>query len=258
MYDVGDKVTAHFNTFNTSDVSADATAVTLTVEAPDGTAVAVTPTKTSTGVYTATVTATAAGLWLLRWSATGTNAGGHTDVFYVDDPATPPMVSMADAKAHLGITSTADDQELRGFLAAATSACEQYTGRVWGRRVLTETPQAAGHTMFTTMAVPVLSVLEVTDDGAVVTDWTACGTSGVVRRDAGVWGDTLTVEYVAGAVVIPPHITQGVKEMLRHLWETQRGTKRVLPGDDWDPGQGYSVPRRVAELWDGATMTGLA
>ena len=258
MYDIGDVVAVSFTVTDTSGMSADATAVTLTVTAPDGTTSTPTVTKTSVGVYTATVTATVAGLWLLRWVATGSNACGHSDVFDVFDLAAPPIVSLADAKAHLNITSTADDQELRAFLAAATSACEQHTGRVWGRRVVTETPTAAGRTMVVTTLAPVMSVLEVTDGGVAVTDFTADGVSGVIRRDSGVWGEDVTVEYVAGVAAIPPHITQGVKEMLRHLWETQRGTKRVLPGDDWDPGQGYSVPRRVAELWDGATMTGLA
>ena len=256
VWDVGDVAVFSVQVRDSDGIPADATDVAVTVDLPDGTSMSPPVVHEAVGLYSAGIVASVPGLHSVRWVASGANASAYSDVFTVADQSDVQMVSLAEVKAHLNITSTADDEELRGFIAAATAACERHTGRAWGRRIVTEN-LPGGRTMLMTSRIPVMSVVSVEEDGTTVTGWTADTPSGVIVRDSGTWG-AVTVTYVAGGATIPGDIAQGVKEMLRHLWETQRGTKRVLPGDDWDPGQGYSVPRRVAELWDGATMTGLA
>ena len=256
VYDIGDVATFGVTVSDSTGTPDDATVVTCVLTQPDGTTVNVTPVHVTTGVYEAGLTVALPGRHVVTWAAYGANASTYTDAFNVLDTATAPILGLSEAKAHLNITTSAHDEELRIFLAAATAACERHTGRVWGRRIVTEN-LPGGHAMLMTSRIPVISVVSVEEDDAAVTGWTADTPSGVIVRDSGTWG-AVAVTYVAGGATIPGDIAQGVKEMLRHLWETQRGTKRVLPGDDWDPGQGYSVPRRVAELWDGATMTGLA
>jgi len=63
----------------------------------------------------------------------------------------------------------------------------------------------------------------------------------VVTYVSGVTGDDLTLAIHA------------VKQMLKHLWTTQRGAKRAQTGDEWEAGSGYSFPRRVMELLDPLT-----
>ena len=55
---------------------------------------------------------------------------------------------------------------------------------------------------------------------------------------------------------------QGVMEILRHLWTTQRGSfnvmGRVQSGDELYSAPTYSLPRRAMELLDPTSFPGLA
>jgi len=55
---------------------------------------------------------------------------------------------------------------------------------------------------------------------------------------------------------------QGVLEILRHLWQTQRGAINVmgrnLSGDELYNAPTYSLPRRAMELLDPTSFPGLA
>ena len=60
----------------------------------------------------------------------------------------------------------------------------------------------------------------------------------------------------------PPAAAQGVLEILRHLWETQRGAVSVLrrgaADSDFYSTPTYSLPRRAMELLDPLSLPGLA
>lgn len=263
MYDLGDVVVLAVTVRDADGDPADTDAVTCTITAPDGVSALVPVTHGDTGQYSASFTPTLPGWHVARWLATGVNPAAHADVFTVADPAATPMVSLDDAKAHLNITSTASDDELRRMLAAAQDVGETHTGRVFARRTVVETrdsPAAAGGLLLT--RVPVQSVTTVTVDGTTLAaaDYRVDPAGGVVHHRSGSWpGEQVTVTYVAGPASPHGADVQGVLEMLRHLWTTQRGSIPAYPrGQEWDPASGYSLPRRVAELWDLRPVAGFA
>jgi hypothetical protein len=74
--------------------------------------------------------------------------------------------------------------------------------------------------------------------------------------------NNVSVTYVAGYVNPPMAAKQGVLEIIRHLWQTQRGAMNVMgrnqTGDEFYPASTYSLPRRAMELLDPVSLPGLA
>ena len=267
-YDLGDVAQLSVTIRDSTGAAANATAVALTVTTPAGVASTPTVNNTATGVYQASYTPAAAGRYTVRWVATGTNASAYTDVFTVADPADLPVVSLSDTRAHLNITATTGDEELRRLLTVACDVGEAYTGRVFGRRSVVEA-HAGGARYVVLRRIPVLSTTTVVEDGTSVAaaGYSLDTQSGcLLRLSSGypsVWAggvDAVVVTYTAGYAAQPESDIQGVLEMVRHLWETQRGSMPMMPrGDEgWTPGLGYSIPKRVAELWDGSRVPGFA
>lgn len=86
------------------------------------------------------------------------------------------LVTVAEAGAHLKLDSatiTADTALLEGLIDAATRWAEDYTGRVFITRTITETHIGDGSTMIRLWKWPALDVASVTLAGTVllVTDW---------------------------------------------------------------------------------------
>ena len=259
-YDLGDVATLGVAVTDSAGAAADATAVAATITLPDGTTSTPTVAHTGTGAYSISYTPTQAGQHLIRWLATGVNASAYTDTFTVRDTTRLPVVSLTDAKAYLNITATISDEELRRFLDVITDAGEQYTGRVFGRRTITETLSGRVPTLALSYC-PILSITSVVESGVTLTtdDYalsSAAGgvlarTSGTQLRNWTVGTNNITVVYVAGYATQPPTDVAGAWAMLDHLWSTQRGTIRGMGGgDEWNPAASFSIPRRVQELWD--------
>jgi len=257
-YDLGDVVSLAVAITDSTGAAANAGAVACTITHPDGTTSTPAVSNPATGSYTTSITPTQVGRHGVRWVATGANASAFTDAFTVLDPAEIPVVSLTEVKRHLNITSTTSDEELRALIVVAQEAGERYTGRVFGRRTVTDTC-TGGRNAIALTSLPVLSVTSVSEDGSALTgdDYTADLAAGVLyRADGGTWDAseplTVSVVYVAGYTAQPAPDRQGALEMIRHLWDTQRGSMAMLPrgADDYNPGAGYSIPRRVSELWD--------
>lgn len=200
--------------------------VVLTVTAPDGTTT--TPAVTGSSTYTATVA---------------------------------PIVSLADIRSHLRMSApgAAEDQKLLTFARAASAACERYTDRVWRRTEVTAEAHTGGRSALILYRQPVWAVTAVTEDGSPLTSgWWLDPVGWLLRRgtpDAPwCWDEQVTVTYTAGPTgAVPDPVHLGVLEMVRHLQATQRGgTAHPAQGggDEWDPREGFAVPRRVTELWD--------
>lgn len=237
----------------------DTDTVTCTVTAPDGTTTTPTVTHTGLGAHEAQVTAETPGRHVVAWLAGGSHHAGHTDAFVVVDPALLTVVSLDDAKRHLNMTGTQDDDEVEWMLSVAVAAGQSYTGRLFSRRPVVDvfTPPHRSRVLLT--RTPVASITTATsgtgDVGCTLEDPAA----GIVRTQA--WpARPVTVAYVAGPAAASPADTQGVLEMLRHLWATQRGAAgpSVMRVGDDAYGQGWSLPRRVTELWDLPTTAGFA
>lgn len=135
------------------------------------------------------------------------------------------------------------DDELAGLIEVAEQAGEKFTGRVFGlRECVDEFDSPSGAIVLSCLPVDPSSV--VCSVGGVVVDSSAMP-SGVVT---GVWGGDVSVTYTAGYPEQPATDVQGVLEMVRHLWETQRG-QLARVDDGYAPGTTFSIPRRVQELW---------
>lgn len=258
-YDLGDPVPLAISIKDAAGVAANATLVTLTVTAPDGTATSATITPTSTGAYSLTYSPALAGRYMYRWLATGTNASAYTGTFEVDDPADLPVISLDDAKTYLNITSTSSDDEIRGFILAATDIAERLTSRQLRRRTVVESYNGAGP-YFSLNTQPVVSVTSVVEDGATLaagTDYILDTRVGLLYRGASssplYWRggiDNVVVTYVSGEANPSPTAQLLVKELTRHLWRTQRGASPMAMGgaDDFIPGGNNIVTYRIAEL----------
>jgi uncharacterized phiE125 gp8 family phage protein len=175
--------------------------------------------------------------------------------------AATDVITLAEAKEQLNITSTADDAELAGFISGVSEAVEDYAGAVV-QRTVTETFDGGRSTVLLTRT-PVASVTSVTDNGTVLdASGYEVSKSGVLTRVAGQGTlpflpgtQSVEVVYVAGVAAstaaAPWRVKLAAKIILQHLWETQRPAASGLfsqGSDDYDPRYSYSLPRRALEL----------
>lgn len=279
-YDLGDVVALGITVTNTSGTAQNATAVTCTITAPDGSTATPSVTNSGAGLYDIAFTPTLSGRHTVRWVATGTNASAFTDEFTVRDLTTLPVISYDMALSHLNIpAASANEEELRRFIDAAQDLAENYVGAVLGRRVIVETydgqtdvlrlrsPRAISITTVVESGVTLdASQYKLDDTGQRLYRLTTSTISASSSFGAyGYWAsgvNAVTVTYVAGYTVTPPAVQQGVLEILRHLWQTQRGAATVMnrmgSGDDFYSASTYSLPRRAMELLDPASLPGIA
>jgi hypothetical protein len=253
-YDLGDVISLAVSITDSAGVAANATAVTLTVTLPDGTTETPTVSNLTTGSYTCDYTPATAGRYSVRWVATGLNASAYSDVFNAR-AASSSLLSLAEAKAAIGKTTTASDEELRDYLEATTSLIEQRCGAVVQRTV---TERVGGYGSLVLRTTPVVSVTSLTGiydntPAVAASAVTVDPVSGIVTKldGSGFSGWTYTIEYVAGRTgAVDESIQQAARVILQHLWRTQRGAAPKFGGDDGIDtfGIGYALPNRALEL----------
>jgi hypothetical protein len=283
--DVGDLYRLTYTNSSPGGGPVSAGTMTLTITLPDGTTAApVTVAPVSAGVYLYDYQTVQAGRHLARWVGTGTNPGAYVEVFDVRPAAPAYLISLADAKQQLNITSTASDEELRVYLEAVTAIAERIRGEALIRRTFTDekylpdffrgygqvdAAQPYGTTTVRstvalnhTPAVSLTSVSRV--NGSMTWDTT------LLRLDPDGIVDVLfgpalvghlTITYVAGYSIVPAEVGLATRIILQHLWETQRGSRGGPRPGGLDvtavPGMGFAVPNRAVELLGGG-MPGFA
>ena len=259
-HDLGDTIPLSVEIRSTTGALADATTVTLTITLPDGTTATPTVDHPGTGLYSCDYAPTLAGLHGVRWVATGANASAYSDTFAVS-PATPPLaLSLADAKAHLGIPATVitDDEELRDTIAEAQDMIERAAGVALTARAVTET-HPGGATAIALWRHPARSITSVTVAGTLLpasayrleggdTAATVLATTGTL----GSTGDQVVIAYAAGWQAPPPVAARTMKALVAHLWATQRGSMSGRAGNPFDapaaaPGAAWLLPIRVEQ-----------
>jgi hypothetical protein len=278
-YDLGDIVPLGITITDSTGANANASAVTCTITLPDGTSSTGSVTNPSTGLYNCDFSPAQVGRYAVRWLATGTNASAYTDEFTVRDFADLGIVGLDETKQHLNIptTDSTSDEELRQIIDAASDLCEQYVGIILGRRTYTS-ELYDGNTdalrLRNPKAISITSVYEngaLLDSSAYVLDPTGqrlyrVGSGTLYATNSyGYWSggmNNISVTYVAGFTNPPASAKQGVLEVIRHLWQTQRGSMSVLgrnlAGDETYSTPTYSLPRRAMELLDPIGLPGLA
>lgn len=183
------------------------------------------------------------------------------------------IVDLADVKAHLNIPASDDthDQELEGYLEAATRVVEFYVGTV-DQREITDVYSGEGMSEIVLRNGPAISVTEVVEDGQTLTssEW-ALTDGGVLVRVAGsrrrVWRHgvaNIVVTYQAGRDPVPANHKLAAEIIIGHLWETQYNLSGGRPqlGDfeeqsAFDPRFGFAVPRRATELLQPEMIPGI-
>lgn len=261
MFDLADLVPLTIQITDANKIPADAGDVMLTITLPDGTTTAPHVLHPSVGLYQVDYQPGMAGLHFVDWVATGVNSAAFSDSFDVR-PAIPRyLVSLIDVKQYLNISTSTNDEELRGFIEAATDVIEEIVGPTIVKSV-TETHTRPGRVLVLQQP-PVVSLTSVTSvlaggwDVDIATVDVDVQT-GILRRLDGLplaaRPFPIRVTYLAGRPVMPASITMAAKVIIDHLWETQRGhTQGVRPS----PGGGRgaqkkgpmpTLPHRALEL----------
>ncbi|NUR81001.1 MAG: hypothetical protein HOQ21_11220 [Dermatophilaceae bacterium] len=160
------------------------------------------------------------------------------------------VLTLAAAKSHLNITTTTDDAELQSVIDAAEAAIAYRCGP------LAPTSQtvrlSGGGPSLILPTAPVVSVESVTPVGG-----TALSMADMfVNKDAGTvslaLGGTFgagqyDVSFTAGRSSVPADLLLAIKELVRHLWSTQRGNA---------PGAQTALPEDAAAAFGGGGFTG--
>ena len=277
-YDLGDKVYLTWNTVDSSGNAVNPGTVTLNITQPDGTTSSVTTATSTTGTYTASFLPTLAGRHILAWAATGSYPQAFSDVFEVRDINDIGIVGYDEVLEYLNIpAASANENEIRRFIDASTDLAEAYVGQVLGRRTFTNELYDGGTEFIRLRNPKAISITSVTENGMAVSasnyvlDYTGqrlyrIGSGTLYATNSyGYWTqgmNNVSITYVAGYVNPPMSAKQGVLEIIRHLWQTQRGAMNVMNrqanGDEMYPTATYSLPRRAMELLDPTSFPGLA
>lgn len=278
---LGQDVPLAFNVVNDSGVPANATTVTVTVTNPDATTQTPAPSNIGLGAYTFTVPAVSqAGTYLVRVVASGTGFTWTWETqFQVTGSGLEQVVDLPSVKAHLNFNNpldTSQDDELRGFILAATPIVRDIVGPIL--------PEA--HTQFFSGGVrtivpdflPLISIQSVTEyyglSAFLLTEQQLGGqmnafaftvdyqTGEVTRRTFGgqaamfaIGDKNIKMLYTAGRTDIPYNVRLGALELIRHNWQlTQQGGRGRMRhsmaggGDEMTVPIGFAVPDRVVEL----------
>ena len=277
-YDLGDKVYLTWNTVDSSGNAVNPGTVTLNITQPDATTSSVTTATSTTGTYTASFLPTQVGRHILAWSATGAYPQAYSDIFEVRDINDIGIVGYDEVLEFLNIpAASANENEVRRFIDASTDLAETYVGQVLGRRTFTDELYDGGTEFIRIRNPKAISITSVTENGLAVPDsnyvldYTGqrlyrIGSGTLYATNSyGYWTqgmNNVSITYVAGYVNPPMSAKQGVLEIIRHLWQTQRGAINVMSrtnsGDELYSTPTYSLPRRAMELLDPTSFPGLA
>lgn len=267
MIDLGDLVPLAVSVKDMNGNPVNANTVTLTITLPDLTVVTpVVSAPSVTGQYEYDYFPTQVGRHQVRWVTVGPQAS-YEDTFDVRDSASRSIISLAEAKQHLNMTTSTDDEEVREMIEAVTNVIERHRGEVIARRSITETQPMGSWRRIVLRCHPVIAVTAVTDQSGQTftpSEWVLDPDSGTMtrtNRSFHGWSD-LVVTYTAGFNVIPANYILAAKIILKHIWETQRiqnigrqpllGQARFQGEQILTPqGQGYAMPYRAIELLGG-------
>jgi hypothetical protein len=270
MFDLGDVVPLEFLVKDPSGTLANATTVTLTITQPDQTAAGpFTITPTTTGVYDYDFVPTQAGRHLARCVAIGANACAFTDAFDVADVDPGFVISLADAKSALGVTTSTNDEELRLYLAAITAVIERRVGPVV-QATHTQICEAADTiVLHRSPVISVTSIVPTFPNAPSIypmPTYLLENATGVLRQQPfyfSQWGfdygfngsflpyyGRLTVTYVAGRQQIPAALQVAARIIVKDVWGSRRlaGPMAVNAADPEELADRIWVPEDAATL----------
>lgn len=159
-------------------------------------------------------------------------------------------LSLDEAMKHLNITSDDNADELQDVIDAAEAVIARKVGPL-SATATTSRVEGCGRMALALPVVPVISLTSVTPTGGTavtLADLNVSVRSGVVTGNVVpfcFFADTYTVVYQAGRASVPDDLLYGIKEMVRHMWRSQRGGSR-RPGSEEQPQTpGFLIPFEV-------------
>lgn len=269
MHDVGDLIPLAFTVVDPRTQSRTSATVTCAIEHPDGTTSTLPVTEESPGRYTTIFTPVEPGRYVERWDAVdvdGQPIAAKSDVINVGEGAAVALISVAEAREHLNIPAGehVEDEELRGFITAATAAVERHLNQVVARRTIVEyhdIPLGRPRSRLFLHRTPLLTVTSIEtldgdqawDPDALVVD----SRTGMLDTVNGTpFAGSLRATYVAGMRSVPGNVLLATKIIVEHLWQTQRVPNLSAPGFAGEPaptpGLAFALPNRALELLGGA------
>ena len=148
------------------------------------------------------------------------------------------MITLADAKARLGITGAAQDAVITSLIDAAFLVAEAYCRRRFLLRTETETYKNFRGRALPLTRYPVVSVVSVTDNGSALgaSDWDVIRGIGIIEFGHYINARTVTVQYQGG---YDP--TNFPADLALALWGIFDGLWAITPGAGVAAGSGAAV-----------------
>lgn len=170
---------------------------------------------------------------------------------------TGSVLSLDQAKQHLNITSTTNDAEVQVTIDAAEARLSQEVGPLSGVDKSARVSTAGAFLLLP--SAPVQSLTSITDvrasEALDLTLLTLDGEAGTVYYTDGnslFRSPAYDVAFRAGWSTVPADLMYAIKELVRHLWQTQRGNPMISSLADQAPigaaPAGFALPNRVMEM----------
>ena len=140
---------------------------------------------------------------------------------------TTGAVSVSDLKAHLRVTSSAEDALITAYGISATAAVERWTQRIVMTRTATLNLQElpSGKCPIELPGGTIISLTSVIADGSTITGCTTLGHSPALLLPATDWptvtgdGYPVTITYQVGMATIPQDLSHAIKLMVGEMYE---------------------------------------
>lgn len=166
-------------------------------------------------------------------------------------------LSLQAAKDHLNITTNDHNGEVQSMIDSAEATLTELVGPLSPVEVTARV--AGGGPQLVLPDSPAIALVSVTPylgTALTLSDlWLETRTAIVTQNSgAGFPVQHYTVVYSAGRANVPGDLMMAIKELVRHMWSTQRGATRrpgSSPSDSASntlPGAAHTLPFRVTEL----------
>ena len=164
------------------------------------------------------------------------------------------MITLADAKIRLNISSTAQDAVIQGVLDAAILIAEGYCRRRFLLRSETETFRYFRGRALPLTRYPIVSVTTLLDDGAASSEWEPIRGIGLIEFNRFVNARTITVVYTGGydAATFPADLAMAIWSIFDGLWAQTPGGGIAAGGVAASGGglKSFSIPGVISINYD--------
>jgi len=161
------------------------------------------------------------------------------------------LLSLADARIHLNISTITHDAELQTFIDAAARVIESRVGPI-DTATHTQTFSrgegnvlALGHAQVT--AVTALTLVRDGSSPITLAGLVIDAVTGIIRSKTQLFPvEPFKVTYTVGRTPIPENLVMACKIIVQNMWDTQNARRRN--DDDLLPGTTYLIPYRAEAL----------